>query len=153
MFRQCIEIIKSKYESKVLNIKFEISTGLKYQFIKVDIKKIKIILIHLLSNAAKFSIGKSPIMIEAHQLVEDNKNFIEISIADLGIGIDSNQQTKIFENFYQVKNNYNNKTPGLGLGLGLSIAAKLIEMHGGHLKVTSEGEGKGSCFSFTIQTF
>ena len=55
---------------------------------------------------------------------------------------------KIFEEFYQVESGITDKTPGTGLGL--SLVKSMVEMHGGKIKVESEGKDKGSCFSFTI---
>jgi signal transduction histidine kinase len=71
-----------------------------------------------------------------------------VEVMDTGIGIAPENQQKVFEDFFQVKGDIKDKTPGLGLGLGLS--RRLVEMHGGKIWVESEGEGKGSRFTFTI---
>ena len=83
-----------------------------------------------------------------HQSPIVNQQCIVISVADTGIGIAPEDQEKIFDEFYQVKGGMVDKTPGSGLGL--SLARRLVEMHGGHIWVESEGEGKGSRFSFTL---
>ena len=67
---------------------------------------------------------------------------------DTGIGIAPGEQKKIFDEFYQIQGGMVGKTPGTGLGL--SLAKRLVEMHGGHIWVESEGEGKGSRFSFAL---
>ena len=73
---------------------------------------------------------------------------IEISVADTGIGISPEDQKKIFQNFFQVRNGLVDKTPGTGLGLALT--RRLVELHGGTIRVESQGMGKGSRFSFII---
>jgi hypothetical protein len=75
---------------------------------------------------------------------------IEISVADTGIGIASENLEKIFDEFYQVKSGIRDKTPGTGLGL--SLTKRLVKMHGGRIWVESKGEGKGSRFSFVLPT-
>ena len=76
------------------------------------------------------------------------RSAIQISIADTGIGIAPEDQEKIFHEFYQVKGGVMDKTPGTGLGL--SLTKRLVEMHGGKIWVESDGEGKGSRFSFVL---
>jgi len=72
---------------------------------------------------------------------------VEISVSDTGIGIASEDQAKIFEEFRQVGGDSGKKTEGTGLGL--TLAKKFVELHGGKIWVTSE-VGKGSTFSFTL---
>jgi signal transduction histidine kinase len=72
---------------------------------------------------------------------------VEISVSDTGIGIASEDQARIFEEFRQVGSDYAHKTEGTGLGL--TLAKKFVELHGGRIWVTSE-VGKGSTFSFTL---
>ena len=78
----------------------------------------------------------------------NNQQYIEISVTDTGIGIAHDDQEKIFEDFYQTLGGNTDKTPGTGLGLPLS--RRLLEMLGGQIWVESEGEGKGSRFSFVL---
>ena len=73
---------------------------------------------------------------------------IEVSVLDTGVGISSEDQKKIFDEFYQVNGGTTDKTPGTGLGLALT--KRLVDMHGGKIWVESEGQGKGSRFSFVL---
>jgi signal transduction histidine kinase len=66
-------------------------------------------------------------------------------VVDTGIGIDQNDLPRVFERFYRVKAQQNIR----GTGLGLPIARELIEMHSGHIKVTST-PGKGSTFAIYL---
>ena len=86
--------------------------------------------------------------IESGSEASGRPSSIVISVADSGIGIGPEDQEKIFGEFYQVKGGMTGKTPGTGLGLPLT--RRLVEMHGGRIWVESEGEGKGSRFSFTL---
>jgi signal transduction histidine kinase len=69
------------------------------------------------------------------------------SVTDTGIGIASEDQEVIFEEFRQVGSNYAQKREGTGLGL--SLTRKFVEMHGGKIWVESE-LGNGSTFTFTL---
>jgi signal transduction histidine kinase len=72
---------------------------------------------------------------------------VEISVSDTGIGISSEDQARIFEEFRQVGGDYAHKREGTGLGL--TLAKKFVELHGGRIWVESE-IGKGSTFRFTL---
>jgi signal transduction histidine kinase/putative methionine-R-sulfoxide reductase with GAF domain len=108
-----------------------------------DERKIKQVLLNLLSNAVKFTPEGGWIGISARQA----DGSVEISVSDTGIGIAPEDQPKIFEEFRQVGSDYSHKTEGTGLGL--TLAKKLVELHGGKIWVESE-VGKGSTFSFTL---
>ncbi|HEY3128456.1 MAG TPA: response regulator [Acidobacteriota bacterium] len=73
---------------------------------------------------------------------------VQISVIDSGIGIAAQDQERIFGEFEQVDSAYVRQQKGTGLGLALT--RKLVELHGGRIWVESEGEGKGSTFSFVI---
>ncbi len=116
-----------------------------------DQNKIKQILINLVSNAIKFSAPKKHIEINASILNASDIRTIEIQVKDHGKGIPKELQGIIFEEFRQVDGSNTREQPGTGLGLALS--RRLVELHGGKIRVESE-VGKGSTFSFTIpQTF
>ena len=72
---------------------------------------------------------------------------VEIAVTDTGIGIASEDQEVIFEEFRQVGSDRTRKQEGTGLGL--TLARKFVELHGGRIRVISE-LGKGSTFTFTL---
>ncbi|MCG8372163.1 MAG: HAMP domain-containing histidine kinase, partial [Balneolales bacterium] len=71
---------------------------------------------------------------------------ISVSITDTGVGIPEEQISRIFDRFYQADSS---RTPGSGAGLGLSIAQKILELHGAKLSVQSV-LNQGTTFSFSL---
>jgi len=69
-------------------------------------------------------------------------------VADTGIGISAEQQTRLFHSFQQAESSTSRKFGGTGLGL--TISKRIVELMGGHIRIESE-LGKGSTFIFTIQ--
>ena len=95
---------------------------------------------NLLSNAVKFT----PKNGRVHVRVERVNSHIEIVVSDTGIGIRPDFLPFVFERFRQADAGTTRKTGGLGLGL--SIVRHIVEMHGGTVNVSSDGEGQGSTF-------
>src|SRR5262249_884228 len=110
--------------------------------IRGDERKVKQVLLNLLSNALKFTPEGGRIDVRAAM----NDGMAETSVADTGVGIAPEDQEAIFEEFRQV-GAADKKIEGTGLGLALS--RKFIELHGGRIWVQSQ-PGKGSTFTFTI---
>jgi signal transduction histidine kinase len=108
-----------------------------------DERKVKQILINLLSNAVKFTSEGGRISLKAGQ----RDGAVEISVTDTGVGIASEDQAAVFEEFRQVGSDETRKQEGTGLGLAL--AKKFVELHGGTMWVQSE-LGRGSTFTFTL---
>ena len=71
-----------------------------------------------------------------------------LTVADSGRGISSKFLSYVFDRFRQAETMVS-RTAG-GLGLGLSIARHLVELHGGVIEASSEGEGRGATFSVTL---
>jgi PAS domain S-box-containing protein len=124
--------------------------------ISADPSKFKQIVYNLLSNAIKFTpeggtvrIGAS---IDTETSVDTTMSHVKalkISVSDTGIGIKPEDQSRIFQEFEQVDSSYARQQQGTGLGLALT--RKLVEMHGGHIWVESDGvNGNGTTFSFTL---
>ena len=115
-----------------------------------DELRVKQILYNLLSNAVKFTNDGGTICLGARMIagVGGERNEVEISVEDDGIGIRKEDLEKIFEPFSQVENSLSRKYPGTGIGLALTRS--LVEMHGGRIWVESEGLGNGSAFRFTL---
>ncbi|MDX2496241.1 MAG: ATP-binding protein [Desulfuromusa sp.] len=76
------------------------------------------------------------------------KKCVEVSVSDTGIGLKSEDLKSIFDPFEQVESSANQRYQSTGLGL--SLTRRLVELHGGRIWAESEGEGKGSRFSFII---
>ena len=110
--------------------------------VRGDGRKVKQVLLNLLSNALKFTPEGGRIDVRATM----NEGMAEISVADTGVGIAPEDQEAIFEEFRQV-GTADKKVEGTGLGLALS--RKFIELHGGRIWVQSR-PGTGSTFSFTL---
>jgi signal transduction histidine kinase len=110
--------------------------------IRGDERKIKQVLLNLLSNALKFTSEGGRVHVRAS--VSDG--MAEVSVRDTGIGVAPEDQEAIFEEFRQV-GTADKKVEGTGLGLTLS--RKFIELHGGRIWVQSQ-VGVGSTFTFTI---
>jgi PAS domain S-box-containing protein len=102
------------------------------------------VLINLISNAIKYSIGKPNPEVN----LEYHSDFFTIEVKDKGIGIPADQQNDIFNSFFRAKNVENIQ----GTGLGLVIVKKFIEMHKGKISFTSTiGEGTSFKIKFPYQ--
>ncbi len=110
--------------------------------ITADSRRVRQVLLNLVSNAAKFT-DQGFIRVEAK--VEGD--YVVISVSDSGIGIPPEKLPHIFEAFTQVDASPSRKYGGTGLGL--TISKSFIELHGGRIWVESE-LGKGSTFTFTL---
>ena len=108
-----------------------------------DERKVKQILVNLLTNAVKFTPEGGQVKVDAR--LGDSAAIV--SVADTGIGIAPEDQEAVFEEFRQVGTNYAQKREGTGLGL--TLTRRFVEMHGGKIWVESE-LGKGSTFTFTL---
>jgi len=110
--------------------------------LRADERKVKQVLLNLLSNALKFTPEGGRVDVRAEMQGET----AEISVTDTGVGIAPEDQDAVFEEFRQV-GTAARKVEGTGLGLALS--RKFIELHGGKISVKSE-PGVGSTFTFTL---
>ncbi len=110
--------------------------------VNMDVERIREVLMHLLENAGKYSQAGTPITISS----EVKDNFLVTSVADRGPGIDSFEQSLIFEKFYRGQHQ---RYTAPGTGMGLAIAKVIIEAHGGSIGIVSQ-PGSGSVFSFSL---
>jgi signal transduction histidine kinase len=113
----------------------------------VDPMRLRQILFNLLSNACKFTKG-GEVKVRARRLV-DGRDWIEVAVADSGIGMTLEQQAKVFQEFTQADASTAQRFGGTGLGL--AITRKLARMMGGDVTVASE-PGKGSVFTVRLPT-
>jgi signal transduction histidine kinase len=140
----CVEIketLSPVAENKKIDLQWELPAG--NMMIMGDSSRLVQVLTNLISNAFKHTPEKGRITVRATR--QDGRILMEVM--DTGRGIALEDQTKIFEQFYQVESSPTRRD---GLGLGLSITKEIIAAHQGEIGVSSEGLGKGSRFWFTI---
>ena len=111
----------------------------------VDPMRLRQVLFNLLSNACKFT-KEGEVKLQARRMA-DGRDVIELSVSDTGIGMNAEQQAKLFEEFTQADASTAQRFGGTGLGL--AITRKLARMMGGDVTVTSE-PGKGSAFTVRL---
>jgi len=116
--------------------------------VDVDGNRISQVIINLLSNARKYSPKGSPITVTLEQVGYD----AIFSVCDMGVGIPTEMQSRIFEPFYRVPGIEVQTGSSIGLGLGLYISRKIVERHGGRIDVQSS-PGEGSIFSVALPLF
>jgi signal transduction histidine kinase len=109
---------------------------------RADERKVRQVILNLLSNAMKFTPEGGRIDVGA----VPRDGFVEISVTDTGIGIAPEDHEKVFEEFRQVGTAAKKVE---GTGLGLALCRKFVELHGGRIWVKSR-LGAGSTFTFTI---
>ncbi len=112
--------------------------------VKVDPDRIKSVIRVLIENAIIYSNVGGQVLIH----IEHKKGRVTFSVVDNGIGIGENEEPYIFSRFYRTGAAKVSDTEGIGIGLYLSKS--IVERHGGKIGFTSEGEGMGSKFWFSI---
>lgn len=110
--------------------------------IQADVEKTAWVMINFLSNALRYSSAKSKIMVQVIQ----QENMIEFSVQDFGKGIEDKYQERLFDRYFQVPTDGQNKT---GSGLGLAISKEFILAQNGNIGVES-AIGEGSRFYFRL---
>ena len=114
--------------------------------IHADEDRITQVLVNLTANAIQYTPEDGEVTLSAVR----HGNEIHISVKDTGIGIPQEHLANIFTRFYRVDKS-RSRNAGGGSGIGLTIARHIVEAHGGKIWVQSEGEGKGSTFSFSLK--
>ncbi len=128
--------------TKTHHIKVEGSTNLEYIG---DESHIIQVINNLLSNAIKYAPDATEVLVYLSLV----SNYIKVAVTDYGMGINPEDQKKIFDRFYRV-GEIQQRFPGMGIGL--YVCDQIIKNHGGTLWVESE-KGKGSTFSFTLPLY
>jgi two-component system sensor histidine kinase KdpD len=118
----------------------------KLPTVRMDVQRIREVLMHLLENAGKYSDPGVSIKVTSEVTNDEKGPWLVTSVADRGPGIDSFDQALIFEKFYRGRHQ---RYSAPGTGMGLAIAKVIVEAHGGSIGVVSQ-LGNGSVFSFTL---
>jgi PAS domain S-box-containing protein len=110
--------------------------------VRCDRTRVRQIVTNLLNNAFKFTSEGGRIALGA----ECADHSLVVQVQDTGAGIDERLQERLFDPYFRVDGNTERLS---GLGLGLALCKTLVELHGGHIWVTSS-PGKGSTFGFSL---
>ena len=133
-----------RFQAEQKEIALELISDDNLPMVNVDTEKTAWVLVNFLSNALRYSAAKSKVLIRITAIT----NEIEFSVKDYGKGIDEQYQERLFDRYFQVPTDGNNKS---GSGLGLAISKDFIEAEGGRIWVESAiGEGSRFCFVLPI---
>jgi signal transduction histidine kinase len=144
---QVMDMIKYQAANKGIKASLTLAPNCPH-LIWADETRLRQVLLNLLANAVKFTqAGEVELKIEKLEMVNEGETRLRLSVMDTGIGIDPQNQQKIFEAFVQ-EDISNTKKYG-GTGLGLTISNELLALMNSRLELESE-KGKGSIFHFTI---
>ena len=134
---------KLKFEANAHNMKIHTELAPLYP-IKLDVVLINRVLANLIGNAIKYAGDGSEVFVKSW----DDEQWVYIEIKDTGKGIDEKDLDFIFDKFYRVKNDDSHKIKGSGLGLYL--VKYFIELHHGHIEVSSK-PNEGTTFLIKLK--
>jgi signal transduction histidine kinase len=146
--QEVIEICRIKAEQKEISFTYQAFQPLP-NLVRADIKRLRQVLINLIGNAVKFT-DRGGVIFSVSQIqsaTATKPSVIRFKVEDTGIGMTTEQLTRIFLPFEQVGDVSRHIE---GTGLGLAITQKIVAMMGGTIEVTSTF-GEGSCFWFDVE--
>lgn len=146
---EILNIMKPMADKKAIGLSLSLSGGV--DSITADSVKLKQVFYNLLSNAIKFTPEGGKVTVFAGRETgrgdSEHQEFIKFAISDTGVGIDSDDVERIFDEFEQADTAFSRRYGGAGLGLALT--KKLVELHGGTVTVESR-LGEGSTFTVSV---
>ncbi|MCM8782064.1 MAG: cell wall metabolism sensor histidine kinase WalK [Candidatus Omnitrophica bacterium] len=141
ILKNCVDVLEKQAKEKSISVSLDLPNNLPK--VLADEKRLSQVFLNLLDNAIKYTPEGGSVKISASL----KEKFVQIDVADTGIGIAERDLPRIFERFYRVDKARSRELGGTGLGL--SIVKHIILAHSGQVWVRSE-LGKGSTFSFTL---
>jgi PAS domain S-box-containing protein len=143
LVQSSLAFVKSQSLKKSIRLSYERDPQVSR--IQADPRRLKQILVNLLTNAVKFTPEGGQVILQVR--ANAGENLIQFSVIDTGIGIAAKDLARLFRPFEQVDSQLNRQYDGSGLGLAL--VQKLTDLHGGSVHVESE-VGQGSCFTINL---
>jgi signal transduction histidine kinase/CheY-like chemotaxis protein len=148
MLQRVVNVVNFRVDEKHQKLTVHIDKKIP-RFIIGDDQRIAQVITNLLGNAIKFTPEKGSVALNAKLVGEENDHYtIQFSVIDTGIGMNKEQQNRIFFSFEQAESTTTRKYGGTGLGL--AISKNIVELMDGSIWVESE-PNKGSNFTFTIR--
>jgi signal transduction histidine kinase/DNA-binding response OmpR family regulator len=142
VIESAIDVVRPGAEAKGITISTAYNSNV--ETITCDPQRLQQMIWNLLTNAVKFTPRNGRVEVK----LEQSDSNLQISVSDTGQGISQEFLPFVFDRFRQADSS-STRTHG-GLGLGLAIVRHLTELHGGSVRVSSEGSGKGSTFTITL---
>ncbi len=143
------DVVKNAVETsspmiQAANHKLQLIMPDKSVMVNGDMVRLTQVVANLLNNASKYTPEGGQISIK----LSTNDNHATLAIKDSGVGIPPEMLDKVFEMFTQI-NRHLKRAQG-GLGIGLTLVKRLVELHGGDVYVTSNGENQGAEFTVSL---
>nr|WP_293249027.1 PAS domain-containing protein [Panacagrimonas sp.] len=146
LLESALDIVASQAAARQIELLYRIAEGVP-ALCHADPARLKQVLLNLLGNAVKFTTqGEIEVSVTARPLTPDEWEF-EFAVRDTGVGIPTESLNRLFRDFSQLDDTVSRRYGGTGLGL--AISKRLVEAHGGCIRVTSQPD-RGSTFTFVI---
>src|SRR5213080_1772572 len=144
--REAVEHVVAavRVASQAKQIRIANAVGSDVPAVHADATQLHQILVNLVGNAVKFTPAGGAVTVRAARQGDQ----VWIAVEDSGVGIAKDELARIWDPFYQVESPMRRRHGGSGLGL--AIVRRLVELHGGVVRAESDGEGRGSRFTFTL---
>ncbi|MHA1105604.1 MAG: PAS domain S-box protein [Promethearchaeota archaeon] len=146
IIRECSREITYLLRNRKINLNLSIPDSI---YIKIDRIRMEQVIINLLSNAIK----NSPPEGEVNVILKKIDDWVEFIVSDMGIGLTKEEMNSLFTRFGKIER-FGEGFEYLdiqGSGLGLFIAKEIVNLHGGEIKVMSDGRNKGAKFIVRLQ--
>jgi CheY-like chemotaxis protein len=140
--RAAVDTVRPAAEARRIDLRSTLS--IDPQFVWGDPDRLQQVVWNLLSNAVKFT----PVGGRVEALLTRPDSHVELTVRDSGAGIPADFLPHVFETFRQADSS-SSRVHG-GLGLGLAIVKRLVELHGGSIRVESGGEGRGTTVTIKL---
>ncbi|MEY2664364.1 MAG: hypothetical protein RIT04_172 [Candidatus Parcubacteria bacterium] len=137
-----VEAFKTNYEQKEIALRLNLPD--EEVLINADDERIRFVVQTFLENALRYTQKGGSVVVST--IVSPRS--VKVLVSDTGIGINRSDIKLVFSKFYRTHNAKSKDSEGFGVGLFL--ASSVVKRHGGKVEVVSDGEGKGSVFSFTL---
>jgi CheY-like chemotaxis protein len=141
--KSSLTFIKAQAFKKSILVSYDNRSSISQIF--ADSRRLKQILVNLLTNAVKFTMEKGSVTLQVNTKLEEE--LIQFSVIDNGVGIAEEDLRRLFQPFVQVDSSLNRQYEGTGLGLAL--VQKLTDLQGGSVEVESK-VGAGSRFTINL---
>ena len=115
-------------------------------WVNADRTRIEQVVNNLVGNAVQHTVTGGRIAVRVKALADA----VELTVSDDGAGMDAETAARAFELFFQAQQGPERKRGGLGIGL--TLARRIVELHGGTIEVASDGPGRGATFTLRLPT-